>query len=200
MQNIYKHLNNIFTTRKYTKLNGKIIDIHSETGCDQYIFLQSIIKNESYTKSIDIGLAYGISALAITEAISENGGNHFVLDKFQHSEWDGVGLDLLEKAGLSERLRFYEEYSYKTLPKLLEEGNTFDFAYIDSTKQFDWLMVDFFFLDKLIKPGGVIVFDDVVFPGIRKPLRYLTQFPDYEVYNTYPANGYQKKPRKVDYY
>lgn len=78
------------------------------------------------------------------------------------------------------------------MPKLLEEGRKFDFAYIDSTKQLDWLVVDFFFLDKLLVKGGIIVFDDVSFPGIRKLLRYISQFPDYKVYDTFPKN--QKRP------
>jgi hypothetical protein len=109
-----------------------------------------------------------------------------------------VGLELFKKAGYTDYLKFYEEFSYIILPKLLAEESDYDFAYVDSTKQFDWLMVDFFFLDKLIKPGGVIVFDDVVFPGIRKLLRYLSQFPDYEIYNTFPVNGVLNKSRKVD--
>lgn len=192
------YLNDIFKTRKYVKSDGCIIDIHSETGYDQCLFLQEIIQKNSFRKSIEIGFAYGISTLVITDAVTQFGGTHTVIDKFQNSDWGGVGLDLLAKAGYSEKLSFFEEYSYKVLPQLLDEGSKYDFAYIDSTKQFDWLMVDFFFLDKLIKPGGVIVFDDVVFPGIRKLLRYLSQLPDYKVYNTYPANGNQQKSRKVN--
>lgn len=97
---------------------------------------------------------------------------------------------MIRQAGYNEKIEFYEDYCYKILPKLLDQDRKFDFAYIDSTKQFDWLMVDFFFIDKLLKKGGVIVFDDVApFPGIRKLVRYVSQFPDYKVYDCCPQNS-----------
>ncbi len=114
-----------------------------------------------------------------------------MIDKFENSGWKGVGLDLMNQAGYSENFKFYEEYCYVVLPKLLADGKKYDFAYIDSTKQLDWLLVDFFFLDKLLEKNGIVVFDDVTWPGIRKLLRYLSQFPDYKVYDTFPEN---KKP------
>ncbi len=64
----------------------------------------------------------------------------------------------------------------------------FDFAYVDSTKQFDWILVDFFYLDKILDVNGVIVFDDVTWPGIRKVLRLVSQFPSYKVYGQHPEN------------
>jgi predicted O-methyltransferase YrrM len=82
-------LDKIFETRQFVQSDGKIINIHSETGREQCLFLQEIIKKNSFKKSIEIGFAYGISTLAITEAISENGGTHVVLDKFQNSDWGG---------------------------------------------------------------------------------------------------------------
>jgi hypothetical protein len=79
----------------------------------------------------------------------------------------------------------------------LKQGRRFDFAYVDSTKLFDWLMVDFFYLDKMMEPGGVIVFDDVNFPGIRKLFRYLVQFPHYRIYGVYPENKELTALKKV---
>ena len=142
----------------------------------------------NFSKSIEIGFAYGISALAITEEIVKQKGKHVIIDKFQNSNWNGVGLDIIHQAGFSDHIYFYEEYSYVTLPKLLAEGRSFDFAYIDSTKLLDFLLVDFFFIDKLLEKGGIIVFDDVSFPGRRKLLSYIAQLPNYIVYDTFPKN------------
>jgi hypothetical protein len=72
---------------------------------------------------------------------------------------------------------------------LLQSDEKFDFAYIDSSKQFDGLLVDFFYLDKILNINGIIVFDDVGFPGIRKLLRYLSQFPNYKIYSQFPQNN-----------
>ncbi|MFI5156436.1 MAG: class I SAM-dependent methyltransferase, partial [Chitinophagales bacterium] len=164
-----------------------LVQIHSETSKKQCEFLQKIIIDNKFKKSIEIGFAFGISTLAIIEEVVKNGGNHLVIDKFEKN-WNNVGHDLIFQAGYTKYLEFHEEYCYVALPKLLGEGRKFDFAYVDSTKQMDWLLVDFFFLDKILTINGVIVFDDVEFPGVRKLLRYISQFPNYKVYDTYPVS------------
>jgi len=192
-----KILEKIFDTKKFTNSKNQIIDIHSETRKEQCIFLQDIIKKNKFKNSIEIGFAYGMSTLAITEEIVNNGGQHLVIDKFQNTGWGGNGIDLIKQAGYSEKVEFFEEFCYIILPSLLEKGRKFDFAYIDSTKQLDWLLVDFFYLDKILDVNGIIVFDDVIFPGIRKLLRYLSQFPNYKVYSQFPINYEQSKSRKL---
>lgn len=190
-------LDTIFETRKFTSKKGEIVEINSETSKKQCEFLQKIIRDNQFKKSIEIGLAFGMSAIAITEEIVKNGGKHVAIDKFENDGWHGYGLDLLEQANLREHVEFHEEYCYVTLPKLLSENRKFDFAYIDSTKQFDWLLVDFFYLDKLLELNGVIVFDDAAFPGIRKLLRFIAQFPNYEIYRHYPSNKPEKESFKI---
>lgn len=192
-----KLLESAFANRVLVTSNGKNIELHSETNKDQCEFLQKIIRENNLSKSLEIGFAYGISSLAIVEEIAKNNGKHILIDKFEISSWEGVGLDLIKQAGYFDNIEFYEDFCYIVLPKLLESGQKFDFAYIDSTKQFDWILVDFFFIDKLLKKNGIIVFDDVTFPGIRKLLRYISQFPDYKVYDTYPKNQKISSKRKL---
>ncbi|MDY3339559.1 class I SAM-dependent methyltransferase [Riemerella anatipestifer] len=181
-------LEDIFISKTFLTSTKENIHIHSETKKTQCEFLQKLISENGFSRSIEIGFAYGISALAITEEIAKNNGKHVIIDKFENSDWNGVGLDLINQAGYSQNIEFHEEFCYIVLPKLLEEGRKFDFAYIDSTKQLDWLLVNFFYLDKLLVKNGIIVFDDVTFPGIRKLLRYISQFPDYRVCGTHPQN------------
>jgi Methyltransferase domain len=55
---------------------------------------------------------------------------------------------------------------------------TFDFAFVDGMHTFDYVFTDFFYIDKMLPVGGVIVFDDVYYPSIRKLCRYiLTNLP-----------------------
>lgn len=192
-----KILENIFETKKFINSKNQTIDIHSETRKEQCEYLQNIIRNNNFKKSIEIGFAFGISTLAITEEIVNNGGSHLVIDKFQHSDWNGDGIDLVNQAGYTEKIEYFEEFCYVVLPLLLEKGRKFDFAYIDSTKQFDWLLVNFFYIDKLLEINGIIVFDDVSFPGIRKLLRYISQFPNYKVYSQNPNNNRMSQLRKL---
>lgn len=182
-------LSQIFDSKQFINSKGETVEVHSETSRRQCEFLQDIIQKHSYKHSIEIGLAYGVSSLAIIESVVKNGGSHFAIDKFQSTVWGNNGMELISMAGYSDKMEFSPEYSYQTLPKLLEAGRKFDIAYIDSTKQFDWLLVDFFYLDRLLNINGMIVFDDVTWPGIRKLLRLLSQFPSYKVYGSLPENA-----------
>ncbi len=190
-------LEDVLKTKRFVNSRDQTIAVHSETSKDQCEFLQQIIRKHHFKKSLEIGFAYGISAVAILEEISKNYGKHLVIDKFQLDGWGGNGLELVEKAGYKKNLEFSELFCYRALPKLLEEGRRFDFVYIDSTKQFDWLLVDFFYIDKLLDINGIIVFDDVSFPGIRKLLRYIVQFPNYKVYSQFPGNDLPSGLRKL---
>lgn len=181
-------LENIFRSGEFRTSGGEVITVHSETPRDQCLYLQDLIAANGYMSSLEIGLAFGISAIAITEAVMNNGGRHLVMDRYQYNVWGGHGVDLIGQAGYGNQIDFREEFCYELLPKLHAEGRIFDFAYIDSTKLFDWLMVDFFYIDKMLRPGGMIVFDDLKFPSIRKLLRYITQLPHYKVHSQFPSN------------
>lgn len=193
-------LEEILRTKTYVNSKNESIKIHSETGLQQCEFLQKIIRENKFKHSLEIGCAYGISTVAILDEIANNDGEHIVMDKFQSEHWGGNGIDLVKSANLDYWLRFYEDYSYIVLPKLLNDEIKLDFAYIDSTKLFDWLLTDFFFIDKMLKVNGIIVFDDVSFPSVRKLLRFISQLPHYEVYDTYPKNSRHLKSKsfKID--
>ncbi|HVU98918.1 MAG TPA: class I SAM-dependent methyltransferase [Puia sp.] len=182
-------LEGIFATRQFRNSKNEIVKISSETSKGQCEYLQAIIRDKGYNRSLEIGFAYGTSTLAIVEEVAKKNGRHTVIDKFQLEGWGGNGLDLVRQAGYGDSLEFIGKFCYASLPELMSAGRRFDFAYIDSTKQLDWLLVDFFYIDKMLDPGGMIVFDDVSFPGIRKLLRYLSQFPDYRIHSQYPVNA-----------
>ncbi|MBL7725353.1 MAG: class I SAM-dependent methyltransferase [Chitinophagaceae bacterium] len=183
-----KLLENIFTTGKFVNSKGEEIQIYGETERPQCEFLQSLVKENKFKKSLEIGFAFGMSALSIVEEVSKNGGRHLVIDKFQTSDWGGNGLDLITQAGYKEKTDFRENYCYEVLPELLARREKFDFVYIDSTKQFDWLMMDFFFIDRLLEVNGIVVFDDVGYYSVRKLVRYITQYPSYKIVAQFPGN------------
>src|SRR3954471_5980151 len=87
--------------RIFTNKDNEVVKIHSETKRAQCEFLQKLIYDNNFTNSIEIGFAYGMSTLAITEAIVKNKGKHVVIDKFQITDWKGSGLDIIAQAGYS---------------------------------------------------------------------------------------------------
>ncbi len=124
---------------------------------------------------IEVGLAYGSSALAIGEALVLTGAasvSHIVIDPFQESAYDNVGRDALNAAGLADQTTFIGEASSIALARLVREGLTADAAFVDGSHRFHEVFVDLYFLRKLVRPGGLIVLDDAALPSVSTALRY----------------------------
>lgn len=180
-------LREIFKTSTVIGPKGEKYPIHSYTSEDQCKFLQAIIRKTQAQTGVEIGLAYGISSLAICEALScQEKPEHHIIDPLQ-GDWKDIGLLNLEKAGFLKHVEFYRDYSHVVLPKLLAGGLRADFAYVDTTKVFDILMVDVFYLHKILRVGGILVLDDCNFPGIRKLARFLCRHPGWKLHSSFEA-------------
>jgi predicted O-methyltransferase YrrM len=124
---------------------------------------------------VEVGLAYGSSALAIGEALLLTGGtevSHIVIDPFQATAYENVGWDALNAAGLAAQTTFIEEASSIALARLAGEGLTADAAFVDGSHRLHEVFVDLYFLRKLVRPGGLIVLDDAAWPSVAAALRY----------------------------
>ena len=124
---------------------------------------------------IEIGLAYGSSALAIGEALSATGATdvrHIVIDPYQATSYDNVGWDALSAAGLMDRTTLVTEASSIALARLAAEGATADAAFVDGSHRFHEVFVDLYFLRMLVRPGGLIIVDDAAWPSVAAALRY----------------------------
>ena len=124
---------------------------------------------------IEVGLAYGSSALAIGEALCSTGMtgvSHIVIDPFQATAYDNVGWDALNAAGLADHTTFIGEASSIVLARLTADGFTADAAFVDGSHRFHEVFVDLYFLRKLVRPGGLIILDDAAWPSVATALRY----------------------------
>lgn len=190
----------MFTVPDRIMQSGKVVDnqgkefpLHSHTSKDQCRFLQKIISEIDARVCLEIGLAYGISSLHICEAIQKKKGRVFYsIDPFQ-KVWNYIGMKNLERAGTLSFVKFHEDFSHNVLPKLIQEGVRIDFAYVDTSKVFDVVFVDAYYLNIMLKIGGVMVFDDCAFPGLRKLVRYLTKVPNLKIYGSFDTLGPNKR-------
>lgn len=98
----------------------------------------------------------------------------------------------LAEAGFSGMVELHEDFSYRVLPRLEREGLRVDLAFVDGWHTFDFVFVDFFFIDKMLVEGGVVVFDDADWPSIRPVLRYAVTNLSYVPVATLP----EKKARE----
>jgi predicted O-methyltransferase YrrM len=146
--------------------------------------LTRIIDDVRPTATLEIGMAYGVSTLFICEALSTLGHpvRHTVIDPFQSTQWRGIGMRNVADAGYAALVELREERSELALPRLVEHGSVIDFAFVDGWHTFDQVMVEFFYLDRLLRPGGVIAFDDADRRSVNRVIRYAINYPNYQPY------------------
>ena len=129
------------------------------------------IVREGATRTVEIGLGYGVSALFACEGLLANGGTearHVVLDPHQATRFADCGLQLLEEAGVAGLVEHHAEESQTALPRFLAEGRTFDLAFVDGNHRFDGVFLDLVYLGRLLRPGGIAFLDDYQLPAVAR--------------------------------
>ena len=136
--------------------------------------LRDLLLAEQPRTVIEIGLAYGSSALAIAEALVTAGSDdarHVIVDAYQE-QFHGCGWDAINGAGLAGLCRLVEERSQVALPRLLGDGFAADAAFVDGSHIFHNVFVDLFYLRELVRPGGMMILDDCSYLSVATAARY----------------------------
>ena len=191
-------LNEIIQSGKTLDKSGKLIIIHSNVGADIGKMLQRWVLEVDCKNAVEIGLAFGISSLYILESLSKmHDAKLYGIDPMQNNElWQGIGKLNIERAGYSNHYIFHEQPSYLALPELLKKDLRVEFAFIDGWHTFDYVLLDFFFIDKILEVGGVIGFDDVGYKSIRKAISFVLTNLNYEIVDSVRHTGSKAKSIK----
>jgi predicted O-methyltransferase YrrM len=142
------------------------------------------VMNENAVHTIEIGLAFGFSALYICEGLLLNGNpdpRHVTLDPWQSSGYANRGLEILEEAGVKSLVEFHAEKSQLALPQFLKEGRQFDLAFVDGNHRFDAVFLDLYYLGHLVRKGGIIILDDYSLPGIKKAASFFVSNLEWKI-------------------
>jgi predicted O-methyltransferase YrrM len=139
--------------------------------------LRNRVVKEKAVRTIEIGLAWGVSTLHICEGLLMNDGTsarHIAIDPFQSSapKFKDCGLQVLEEAGVRDMVEHVAEESQIALPRFVSEGRRFDFAYVDGMHLFDRVFLDLVYLGRLVRPGGAIFGDDYQAPSVAKAVSF----------------------------
>lgn len=136
--------------------------------------------------SLEVGFAYGVSTLYICDALAraKQASRHIVVDPFQSTQWKGIGLRNVRRAGYERFVELREERSEIALPQLLAEDTALDAAFIDGWHTFDHALVDFFYINKMLRVGGIVVIDDATYPSVGKLVDHILTYGCYELYAT----------------
>jgi predicted O-methyltransferase YrrM len=131
--------------------------------------LRDWVLREGATRTIEIGLGYGISALHICEGLLGNANpeaRHLALDPYQATRFADCGLQFLEEAGVAQIVEHHAEESQIALPRFLGEARSFHLAFVDGNHRFDGVFLDLVFLGRLMRAGGIVFVDDYQLPAV----------------------------------
>ena len=162
-------LNDGKTVSRLDKSEHEIFPV--AVSADEGRALRDWIVKESVTRTIEIGLAYGVSALFVCEGLLINGhpnAQHVVIDPFQSTGFKDCGLQLLDEAGVAGLIEYHALESQIMLPKFLSENRRFDFAFVDGSHLFERVFLDLMYLGRIVEPGGIIFVDDYQLPAIAR--------------------------------
>jgi predicted O-methyltransferase YrrM len=175
-------LQQMYATGTAVTNDGRTVPLNSVVTPEFANCLYALVRREKPELVLEVGLAHGATALSIATALAENGGGRLVsIDPFQRSDWQGVALAAIEKSGLNGFHSLVEEPDYVALPRLLDRwGRSVELAYIDGLHAYEYVLLDFFYVDRMLEVGGIVGFNDCDWPAVIPTLRFARKHRNYE--------------------
>jgi predicted O-methyltransferase YrrM len=132
--------------------------------------LYEFILRENVTDILELGFAHGASTCYMAAALDERkAGRITTIDLHDARGRQPSLIHTLQATGLTAYVDgiFCDTYTWelmKLIDRQTREGRcapTFDFCYIDGAHTWDTDGLAFFLVDKLLRPGGWLLFDDL---------------------------------------
>lgn len=185
-------LQEILTKRRVTD-GIEEFPLDSNMDAEEGALITAAFRTAQPNVSLEVGFAYGISTLFACDALKASGkaATHHVLDPLQQADWRGIGLRNIHAAGYGNMVKLHEVRSEIGLPQLLGSGVRIQAAIIDGWHTFDHTLIDFFYINKMLDVGGIIVLDDIAMPAVAKCARHILSYPCYRLFGQVP------EPRKT---
>ena len=133
-----------------------------QIAAEQGAFMALLAELMGARRCLELGTFTGYSALAVALALPADG---LMISCDINPEWTNVARRYWTEAGVADRIELRLGPALDTLDGLLADGaaDSFDFAFVDAAKTeypayYDRLV-------RLVRPGGVILFDNVFWGG-----------------------------------
>lgn len=135
---------------------------------EQAEMLEQFLTDNHLTRCMELGFFHGKSSAFIAAILRDIGQGHLLtIDRRHALERQPTIHDVLKALDLEDWVTIsYQQRSYTwKLMRMLEqeERPTFNFCYIDAAHTWDDTGLAFFLVDKLLEPGGWLLFDDIDF-------------------------------------
>lgn len=125
-------------------------------------FLAMLVELIGARRCVEVGTFTGYSSLAVALALPEDGS---LVCCDVSEEWTSLARKYWATAGVADKITLHLAPATETLDRLISDGqgSTYDFAFVDADKSgYDGYYER---LLKLVRPGGLIVFDNTLRDG-----------------------------------
>ena len=131
-----------------------------QIGADQGQFMALLVQAIGAKRCLEIGTYTGYSALAVALALPEDGR---IVCCDISEEWTAIARRFWKKAGVEHKISLRLAPALRTLEELLQQGDGFDFAFIDADKgnyesYYEACL-------RLVRRGGIIAVDNTLWSG-----------------------------------
>ena len=123
-------------------------------------FLQTLALISGAKRYLEVGVFTGYSSLAVAEVLPDDGE---IVACDVSEEWTAIAREYWKQAGLDHKIDLRLAPAVDTLAALIEEGQQFDFAFIDADKGNYEAYYELAL--QLVRPGGFIAVDNVMWGG-----------------------------------
>ncbi len=164
----YKDLYNLIVSSSDIQTPYEMFDLATsdlftleEMGANPIVlkFMQTIIRLANCKSVLEIGTFIGVSAMTMAAALP-NDGKLTTIEKFDR--FAAVAAENFEKNNFGDKIQLINQDAQEYLSEL-NESVIFDLVFLDGNKE--KYGPYFYLIDPLLKPGGILMVDDVLFHG-----------------------------------
>ena len=140
----------------------KLENAQMQISADQGQFMALLVKLIAANRIIEIGTFTGYSTLVMAQALPDNGR---IIACDTSEKWTAIARKHWRQAGVEDRIELRLAPALDTLRILIDDGQTgyYDLVFIDADK----VNIQNYFENAmtLLKPGGVVLVDNVLWGG-----------------------------------
>jgi predicted O-methyltransferase YrrM len=134
------------------------------TTAEKGLIIHNAVLKGKFKNCLELGFASGVGSSYIAGALDANrGGRLTSVDTKEALRRKPLASETLAKLQLEKYVELvFHEISYTWfLMDAIEKGKKFDFCFLDGAHTWDVDGLAFFLVEKVLSPGGMIIFDDL---------------------------------------
>ncbi|CAI5797343.1 catechol O-methyltransferase [Podarcis lilfordi] len=155
-------------------------------GDEKGVILDKVVEEADPTIALEFGTYVGYSAIRIARLLKPNA--RLLTIEF-NPEFASIAREIIEIAGLSEKITIIEGHSQDIIPQLREkyQVDKVDFVFLDHWKE--RYCPDTILLEECgyLRKGSILLADNIVYPGAPDFIKYIRSHKSFDCTN-YPSH------------